>query len=71
MMFEDSLSLLFLRAETSLCIISKQQPAGKGRQDVPPMMDVMMDASLLPFCLKALLKENEKYLDVPPGAQQP
>lgn len=35
------------------------------------MMDVMMDASLLPFCLKALLKENEKYLDVPPGAQQP
>lgn len=49
MMFEDSLSLLFLRAETSLCIISEQQPAGEGRQDVPPMMDAMMDARSAPF----------------------
>lgn len=49
MMFEDSLSLQFLRAETSLWIISKQEPAGEGRQDVPPMMDVMMDAGSPPF----------------------
>lgn len=49
MMFEDSLSLQFLRAETSLWMISKQQPAGEGGQDVPPMMDVMMDAASPPF----------------------
>lgn len=26
---------------------------------------------LLPFRLEALLKENEEYLEVPAGAQQP
>lgn len=37
------------------------------------MMDVMMDARSPPSLpdQEALLKENEKYLDVPPGAQQP
>lgn len=53
MMFEDSLSLQFLRAGTSFWIISKQQAAGEGRQDVPPvmdgMMDGMMDAASPPF----------------------
>lgn len=49
MMFEDSLSLQFLSVETSLWIISKQQAAGEGRQDVPLMMDVMMDAASPPF----------------------
>lgn len=49
MMLEDSLSLQFLRAGTSLWIISKQQAAGEGRQDVPPVMDVMMDAASPPF----------------------
>lgn len=48
MMLEDSLSLQ-LRAETSLWILSKQQAAGEGRQDMPPMMDVMMDAASPPF----------------------
>lgn len=49
MMLEDSLSLQFLRAGTSFWIISKQQAAGEGRQDVPPVMDGMMDAASPPF----------------------
>lgn len=58
MMFEDSLSLQFLSVETSLWIISKQQAAGEGRQDVPLMMDVMMDAASPP-CLPGGFAQGE------------